>query len=142
MDQKKMDSKLHTHFLNIYAIALSDMSFDTTELEMLCKIGEERGVAKTELDKILINPSTATCSLPESLEEKISYLYDYTRIIWADGVINDDEKASLIKFCQRFGFLDENIEGIATFIIDAVKEEFPLEKILSIIKKSTEDENS
>lgn len=102
-------------------MAFSDDNFDVLELQMLYKFAEERGVSKEDLEKILLEPSHNT-SIPEMFEEKIEYLYDLAIMIWADNIVTEDETNTLKKYCLKFGFLKENIEDLAKFLLAKAKE--------------------
>ncbi len=122
MKEITISTELQSHFLRLYQIALSDDEFSALEVKMLFEFAKERGVPKEHLDYILLNPQTVTMGVPESIEQKIMYLCDFTTMIWADGVVTDDERNALEKYIKRFGFLDENIEPLATYLLDATKE--------------------
>ena len=85
-------------------MALSDTEVDTTELEILSKIGEEKGISKLEIDEVVVRLDTIKFSPPESVLEKIESLYDFARIAWADGKIDENEKRVMTMFCRKFGF--------------------------------------
>ena len=87
---------------------------------MLYQYAEERNVSKDELDKILLS-TTGKLSIPENIETKLEYLFDFVRMIWADNIVTTDEEDILKKFCRKFGFLEENIDELAAYLIDAVK---------------------
>ena len=118
MDKVLLDPALKSHFLNLYSIALSDLEIDTTELELLYKFGELRGITKEEINNIIISPDKIKFSIPESLEEKIEYLYEFAKMIWADGVVHNYERNALQRFCKNFGFVEENIEEISEFLLE------------------------
>lgn len=114
-----MEEKLKGHFLNLYHMALSDTEVDTKELEMLYLIGEEKGISKTEISSVVLEPDTIKFVAPETILEKIESLYDFARIAWADGRIDDNEKRLLAMFSKNFGFVQEtagNTNTIMEFI--------------------------
>jgi len=121
METIQITEKLKAHFLRLYQMAICDNNFSELELKMLYRFAEERGITAQNLDKILLNPIDSKTMLPESLNEKIEYLYDLTLMIWADEQIDDNERSALEKYIQLFGFVDENIAGIADYFLDAVK---------------------
>ena len=82
MKSQQLDFKVKTHFLNLYAMALSDTSIDTMELDLLYRIGEEKGVSKEEIQKLLLHPNEVNFTIPYDVLEKIEYLYDFARLIW------------------------------------------------------------
>ena len=113
--------ELKSHFLRLYQMAFSDHDFDLIELKMLYKFAEERGITKSELDNVLLNPSHETV-IPNDVEKKIEYLYDLALMIWADDVVTEDELSTLKKYCLKFDFKEENIDELAQFLLDNAKE--------------------
>lgn len=112
----EITTELKSHFLRLYQMALSDNNFDVLEMKMLYKFASERNISKDELDSILLSEHQES-KIPETLELKIEYLYDLAVMIWADGIVTEDEITTLKKYCVKFGFLDENIEEISNFLI-------------------------
>ncbi|HFK5508048.1 hypothetical protein [Elizabethkingia anophelis] len=112
---------LKVHFLRLYQMALSDDDFSLAELKMLYKIAEERGVPAKSLDEILLSPVNTKNILPQTIEEKIAYLYDLVLMILSDGRIDINERIALEKYIRLFGFTEENISAIAEYLLEAVR---------------------
>ena len=123
--------QLKSHFLRLYQMALTDDNFDILELQMLYHLAEERGIPKEELDKLFLNPVNQEADIPEDLNIRIEYLYDLTRIMWADGKITDDELNTLKKYCKKFEFLDENIDELSSYLIDCVQKGIDKKEIIN-----------
>lgn len=123
--------ELKSHFLRLYQIALSDGDFNVLELQMLYKMAEDRGIPKLELDRLLLTPINYDAQIPEDLQTKIEYLYDLTCMIWADGKVTDDEFNTLKKYCKKFYFLEENLNEIVEYFIEAVKQGLKKEEIIN-----------
>ena len=132
----KMETTLKGHFLHLYHMALSDAEVDTTELEMLYKIGEENGVSRIEIDEVVIRPDTIKFSPPESVLEKIESLYDFARIAWADGKIDENEERVLTMFCTKFGFEKENVPTIVKFLLDEAQKGTSKQDIFKIVSEN------
>ena len=126
-----MSIELKSHFIRLYQMALADDNFDVLELQMLYHFANERGVPKEELDKLFLNPINTDLSIPKDLNTRIEYLYDLARIIWADEKITIDEMNTLKKYCRKFEFLEENIEELANYLIDCVKNQVKKEDIIN-----------
>ncbi|KVV14362.1 hypothetical protein ACRASX_02120 [Flavobacterium sp. TMP13] len=132
MDSKAtMTIELKSHFLRLYQMALSDDNFNVLELQMLYFLAEERGIFKEELDKLFLNPVNDQTGIPVELNTRIEYLYDLTCIMWADGIITDDELNTLKKYCKKFEFIEENIDELANYLVDCVKEGMNKNEIIS-----------
>ncbi|WP_144281334.1 hypothetical protein [Chryseobacterium echinoideorum] len=121
METTYISENLKAHFLRLYQMAICDEDFSPLELKMLYKSAEERGISQKNLDEILLNPINSKNLIPESLDEKVEYLYDLTAMIWADGIVSPNEYSALQKYVAMFGFLEENINDIVDYFIEAVK---------------------
>lgn len=135
MDNLKIESSLKSHFLNLYSIALSNFEIDINELEMLYKLGEERGINPEEINKIILSANDFV--IPTIISEKIIYLYDFARMIWADNKVDEFERNALVKFIKVFGFVEENAADIANFLIDEAKKNTPVDEIILLVNKNT-----
>lgn len=130
MEKLNVSTGLKSHFLRLYQMAFADDNFDVLELKMLYHFAEERGLSKDQLNEILLNPSQESV-VPESLDEKIEYLYDLALMIWADGVATEDEINTLKKYCLKFEFLKENIEDICEFLLENAKAKISLKELIA-----------
>ncbi|PZU86525.1 MAG: hypothetical protein DI529_08460 [Chryseobacterium sp.] len=120
MENIQITENLKAHFLRLYQMAICDDYFSALELKMLYKCAEERGISSKNLDEILLNPINKSL-VPQTLEEKIDYLYDLTVMIWADGIISPNEYSALEKYVLMFDFLEENVTAIVDYLTEAVK---------------------
>ncbi|MFY0631180.1 MAG: hypothetical protein JXR05_12420 [Flavobacteriaceae bacterium] len=127
-------AELKSHFLRLYQIALSDENFSHLEMQLLYKFAAERGVDEKELDRILTS-HTGDIHIPENLEDRIIYLYDFAQMIWADKIITEDEKTALKKYIKKFEFLDENINALTTYLLESAQQERAREDILKELKE-------
>jgi uncharacterized tellurite resistance protein B-like protein len=132
MDQ--ISTELKSHFLRLYQMAFSDDNFDVLEMQMLYKFAEERGITKEELNNILLHPSHET-AIAESFEKRIEYLYDLSVMIWADNVVTEDEKNTLKKYCLKFGFLEENIDELCSFLLESAKKGLSKLKLIELTRE-------
>ncbi|WP_306352027.1 hypothetical protein [Flavobacterium sp. '19STA2R22 D10 B1'] len=126
-----LTEELKSHFLRLYQIALSDDNFGVLELQMLYHFADERGVPKSEMEKLLLNPTQHESIIPNDITERINYLYDLTRMILVDDIVTEDEKNALKKYCKKFDFLEENIDDITTYLIDCVQKGIQKDEIIN-----------
>src|SRR5690606_37395138 len=108
-----------------------DDDFANIELEMLYKFAEGKGIAKDELLDMLTAPTDFSVHIPESLEMRVEYLYDFACMIWADEEVTEDEYNTLKKYCRKFEFLEENVVQMTDYLIDCAKKYLPKEEILA-----------
>ncbi len=129
----EITAELKGLFLRLYQIAMTDGDFSPEEWKMLYRFGTERGVSKEQLDEILLSTS-GTIEIPSTIEKRLEYLYDFSRMIWTDGKVTEDEVIALKKYCKKFEFLDENIEDLSNYLLESVKNGKTKEEILNELK--------
>lgn len=121
MENNQITENLKAHFLRLYQMAICDDDFSALELKMLYKCAEERGISSKNLDEILLNPINLKSLVPQTIQEKVDYLYDLTVMIWTDGIVSPNEYSAMQKYVLMFGFLEENVTAIVDYLIEAVK---------------------
>lgn len=114
-------------------MALADHTFAESELAAFYEIAEKHGINKEDVDQIILNPATVRFTVPEDIETKVMYLYDYAKMILADGVIEEVEVSTLEKFCLKFGFESENIPDIRDLLLEAAKSKVPSSELLTFV---------
>lgn len=128
--------ELKDHFLHLYHMALSDTEVDIKELEMLYRIGEDRGISREDIDTLLMQPMESDIPPPKTVLEKIDCLYDLSLIAWSDGRVDPGERETLARFCTRFGFRDENISAICEYLLEEASRNTPKEEILTTVSQN------
>lgn len=136
MNKPLLDNEIKSHFLNLYAMALTDTQIDSSELEMLFQFGEERGIPKHEIEQIILHPDKITFEIPQNTMIKMEYLYDFARMAWANGVIDEYEEITLQKFCVKFGFEAANAPSITQFLIEEAKKGTDKKTIFDLVKEN------
>lgn len=128
-----MTDEMKSHFMNLYNIVLADGNVKPEELVKVYTIGLKHGVSPAEFNQLLLSPVTS--ALPDTLEKKVAYLFDFCEIILADGDVDPNEISALKRYCTLFGFEEENADAIADFMIKNVRQGRALESIISEIKE-------
>ncbi|GGH76975.1 hypothetical protein [Phaeocystidibacter marisrubri] len=116
----KITSEIKGHFLRLYQMAMTDGDFSAEEWKTLYQFALERGISEIELDRVLLS-TTGSLDIPDSIETRVEYLYDLTRMIWADGKVTPDERETLIKYVRKFQFKEENVTALADYLIEKVR---------------------
>ena len=116
-----LTEELKSHFLNMYLIAMSDNEFDEKEMQTILKIGEDKGITKEEFEQIIINTTEVEFKIPDDTIKKIEYLFDFAKIIWADGKVDKNERTSLQNFCEKFDFDKETALELTEWLLQIAK---------------------
>lgn len=125
---ENVSDALKWHFFNLYCMALSDTDFDPKEAELLYKIGLRYGLSKSVINEIVITSGLRPV-VPQTLEEKVAYLYDLAQMVWADGIVEEEERKALKKYIVRFGFESGKAESIAEYLLDSAKNQKDINQI-------------
>ncbi|SHJ27204.1 Uncharacterized conserved protein, tellurite resistance protein B (TerB) family [Tangfeifania diversioriginum] len=124
-------------FLGLYQMLLADEEVHPNEIAILYQIGKEKGdISEEEIQRAIFSPNTFVSNENLSDDDRIEYLYNLSRIAWADGRIDDREKEILQEASKRLGFANENVVEISEFLLKQAKAEKSFEEILQIIKNS------
>jgi len=134
MEIVKITTELKSHFLRLYQIALADENFSHLEMQLLYKFAEERGISELELDDILTGYAGEVI-VPELLEEKMAYLYDFALMIWADKLITEDERVAMKKYIRKFEFIDDVVEELCAYLLKSAQQNKKRQDILNELKE-------
>jgi len=124
-------------FLGLYQMMLVDAEVHPNELELLYQIGKEKGgISEEEVQRAIFSPNTFVAMNSLSDEERIEYLYNLSRMAWADGKIDNKERETLKEASKRLGFAEEHALEISEFLLVQAKEKKSLNEVLQIINNS------
>lgn len=124
------------HLIDLYRLALVDEDFDMREVFLLTELCKKYNVNLNEIS-IKLTSTEHEVLIPESIEERIKYLYELTQMAWADNIIQDCERDMLRNYALRYDFLEENVDSIVDYLIDSVRDGKTLESIYKELQ--TED---
>ena len=114
-------------------MVLADGVVDSNELLTLYRIGREQyGLSEEVINKIVISCGTSKPDL-QTLEEKVSFLYQLSEIACADGQIDDTERALLLKYILYYGFDKEKSDHIADYLLNKALNKVPYQDVLNEI---------
>ena len=125
-----------SHLMDLYRLARVDEDFDMREVFLLTELCKKYNVNLNEIS-IKLTSTEHEVLIPESIEERIKYLYELTQMAWADNIIQDCERDILRNYALRYDFLEENVDRIVDYLIDSVRDGKTLESIYKELQ--TED---
>ncbi len=122
---------------NMYLLAMSDENLDAKEQNFIARVANASGLSQDELFSIIDDARDASGEiLSMSLEDRVLELYELAEMVWVDGRIEHQERAMFTSFVGKYGFLEENVEEIATFLLEEVRQGRDVQSVLSEIKNS------
>jgi uncharacterized tellurite resistance protein B-like protein len=121
-------------FLQLYAIALADKNVSAEELLFLHEFAKQNGMPEDSIESLLLMPVFQDVQPPESLNEKVEYLYFSTGMALADGQLADSEREALRTIVLQLGFLEENADAIVAFFTEELRKGTSISDIQAIVK--------
>lgn len=102
-----------SYMKSLISLAASDGFMDEGERALLLKIGKGRGLKTWQLESLLSdNYSEFEVFLPESPANKMNLLYDIMQIIYADGLVNENEILFIKRIVARLNFRPELVDHL------------------------------
>ena len=114
-------------------MVIADGIVEAKELEALYRIGRETyKLSPDEINAYVVSAGSSFVA-PDKMDDRVSILYEMAEIAWADGVIDKTEKDLLSRYAIRLGFLEENANDIAEFMLQQVKDGISKEDVINSI---------
>lgn len=123
-----------SHMKNLIMMARSDNSIDKTEVDVIMQIGEERGLSKARVKELLTSKDKAKIIPPDSPRDMFEQLFDLTRVMCADDVIEDDEMEFVTGFANKIGFRKMSSAFIVDRILEGMEEKLSKDQIFEATK--------
>ncbi len=120
-------------FLGLYKMVVADGETDPREMAILYELGRDYGITNDEINDAIVNNKGIELYNPDSIEDKVRFLYIMAQIAWANEVIDPEERELLKETAKRFNFEEENLDGIVDYLISKAKENVAVEDIINEI---------
>ncbi|ADR21264.1 hypothetical protein MATR_11070 [Marivirga tractuosa] len=114
--------KIYSHLIHLYQLAKIDNRFVKEEKRYLYALGRKNGVAEKEVDEIIDEGSEVKFHEPDTLKEKIIFLYEYIQMMLVDNKLDEREAQMCALIAERMG-LDRGLVGSMTNSIVTAKDE-------------------
>ena len=93
---------------NLIQLASADGHLDETERQVLYEIGGQRKLKTWQIDELLNDKAQFEVFIPESSLNRMNLLFDLMRLIYADGVVEEQEIAYIKHILSAFN-LSQNV---------------------------------
>lgn len=114
--------KINSHLIHLYQLAKIDNRFVKEEKRYLYALGRKNGVTEKEVDEIIKEAADIEFHEPESIKEKIIFLYEYIQMMLVDNKLDEREAQMCAIIAERMG-LGRGMVGSMTNSIITAKDE-------------------
>ena len=132
-----MDSKEHSkrfaHFSYLVHAANMDGNICNTEKDILQGIATKLGIEPAEFTMILENPEKFPIQKTTIASKQMRRLYEMFHIIFADHVIDDDERKMVYNFALELGMPPQRAKRIIDKSIDLFSGRFSFEEYSMVV---------
>ena len=87
---------------NLIQLASVDGHLDEMEISVLYAIGRQRKLKDWQIEELLQDRSTFEVFIPESFLNRMNLLFDLMRLLYADGVVDEQEVAYIKNILSLF----------------------------------------
>lgn len=120
-----------TKIRSLVATAYSDGFFDSRELFIINQRAKELGLESSDILEIIRNPEVTEFVFPVTQEEKLEFMYDLMRVIYADKIIDPSEEKIFYKYLKKLSFNPELHDDLFNLIKEAVQSYLEFDNFLS-----------
>ncbi len=116
-------------------LSYADGQLDEKEWQTIVKVAEKYGLEDEKtLQYLRKNYSKYALETPFTLDDRISQLYEMTKLAYADGHLNDKELRILKRSVIGLGFPPDKMELIFETAVSAIKNNADKETFAKLIK--------
>ena len=108
------------HFAAIVRVALSDNIITAEEEAFIKRLAIYLEIEEEEVAAILENPDSYPINPPATETGRLERLYDLTRMVYADQIADESEKALLKRMVIGLGFDASQVETIVAKALELV----------------------
>ena len=114
---------------------MADGKIESTEEEMLHRMGTNLGLTDTEMEQMIRNAQKESFIPPVELSDRFYQVYYIVKMILADGVIANSEMRLATGFALKLGFSESEIPTLLSILIAGVRNKEDEEDLFIKYKK-------
>jgi uncharacterized tellurite resistance protein B-like protein len=133
--QSGESARNQSHFAMLVTIALSDGPLKDEELVVLKRLKSKLNITDSDFEKILENPAIYPVNPPNNAEERIQWLHDLFKIVFADRVLDPVEHKLLKRYATAIGYNDDDSEYLVKRSIEIFSGILSLEDYRYLLNK-------
>ncbi len=125
-----------SHFAMLVSIALSDGPLKDEEMVVLTRLKSKLDISDSNFDKIIENPAIYPITPPNDNEERIQWLHDLFKIVFADRELDPAEHKLLKRYATAIGYNHEDAEFLVKRSIQIFSGGLDLEDYRYLLNKN------
>lgn len=124
-----------SHFATIVSIAQSNKSVSPEEAVVIARFKAKLDITDADYTEILKDPTAYPVTPPTNSEERIQWLHDLFKIVFADHEMDDNEHKLLKRYATAIGYNDADAEYLVNRSIDIFSGHLNLEDYRYLLNK-------
>ncbi|WP_124978749.1 tellurite resistance TerB family protein [Nonlabens xiamenensis] len=123
-----------SHFASMVSLAQAS-GMDKEELEVLERFKSKLDISDADYEAILKNPSNYPINPPNNSDERIQWLHDLFKIVFADHEMQEAEHKLLRRYATAIGYNDADAEYLVQRSIEIFSGHMNLEDYRYLLNK-------
>lgn len=115
------------------AMAEADESVPASELQFIQQVGQQHGMTEAEIEAALAQP-VEPILIPRDEQARMTVLFYLVFLMKSDGVVSEEETATIHHFGLRLGFRQDMVDRFAALAREHGREDIPMEEMLGVIR--------
>jgi hypothetical protein len=125
-----------SHFASIAALAITAEGIGVEEEKMLLRFKHRLDITDTDYAAIIKNPTAVPITPPNTSIERIHWLHDLFKIVFADREMSEREHILLKRYARAIGFNDEDAEYLVGRSIEIFSGHLNIEDYRYLLNKN------
>jgi len=125
-----------SHFATLVTIAQSHEELKPEEEVVLKRFKTKLDISDSDYTAILKNPSAYPVNPPTSADERIQWLHDLFKIVFADHEMDENEHRLLKKYATAIGYNDEDAAYLVARSVEIFSGHLNLEDYRYLLNKN------
>jgi uncharacterized tellurite resistance protein B-like protein len=129
-ESRKKKKKL-SHIKHLFALAVSDGEFSSSEKKLIIRIGLLIGLSIAEIQRVVERPDSIKLRVPERKEEKLELLYDMILVMLIDGNLDESELTLCKAAAHGMGISEVVVPVLMNQIVESIDDSLPFEEAIT-----------
>lgn len=138
----KKKKRARGHLKNLLAVAASDGSFDSMEVDYILAMAERFNISEEELKMIKDNPDAYDYEPPVNDRERFDHLHHLVSMMLIDGEVHEKEASICKRFANSLGLKEEFVDDFIEIFNEDPERETPTEVVIGKLLKIAQERES